>query len=44
MKKILIPLVIFIGVAAGLTGLTLIRLSKSIEDWQMSWDEEMEND
>lgn len=44
MKKILLPLVIFIGVAAGLAGLTLIRLSKNMEDWEMSWDEETEND
>jgi hypothetical protein len=42
MKKILLPLIVFIGVTAGLAGLTLIRLSKSMEDWEMSWDEEEE--
>ena len=31
-----------IGVAAGLAGISLIRLSKSMEDWEMSLDEEKE--
>ena len=44
MKKILLPLIVFIGVVSGLAGITLIRLSKSMEDWEMSWDEEKEND
>jgi len=42
MKKILLALIAFIGVTAGLAGITLIRLSKSMEDWEMSWDEEEE--
>jgi H+/Cl- antiporter ClcA len=44
MKKLFLPLIIFIGVISGLAGITLIRLSKSMEDWEMSWDEEKEND
>lgn len=40
MKKLLLPLIIAIGVAAGLAGISLIRLSKSMEDWEMSLDEE----
>ena len=44
MKKVLLPLIISVGVISGLLGLTLIRLSKSMEDWEMSWDEEKEND
>ena len=40
MKKLLLPLIIFIGVVSGLAGITLIRLSKSMEDWEASWDEE----
>jgi hypothetical protein len=44
MKKVLLPLIISVGVISGLVGLTLIRLSKSMEDWEMSWDEEKEND
>jgi hypothetical protein len=42
MKKLLLPLVITIGVAAGVAGISLIRLSKSMEDWEMSFDEETE--
>lgn len=42
MKKLLLPIIIFIGVIAGLAGISLIRLSKSMEDWEMSWDEEEE--
>jgi H+/Cl- antiporter ClcA len=42
MKKLLLPLVIVIGVAAGVAGISLIRLSKSMEDWEMSFDEETE--
>lgn len=42
MKKLLLPLVIAIGVAAGVAGISLIRLSKSMEDWEMSFDEETE--
>jgi len=42
MKKLLLPLIIFIGVAAGVAGISLIRLSKSMEDWEMSFDEEVE--
>ena len=42
MKKLLLPLVIAIGVAAGMIGISLIRLSKSMEDWEMSFDEEAE--
>ena len=42
MKKLLLPLVIAIGVAAGVAGISLIRLSKSMEDWEMSFDEEVE--
>ncbi len=42
MKKLLLPLIIAIGVAAGLAGISLIRLSKSMEDWEMSLDEETE--
>ena len=33
MKKLLLPLVVSIGVLASLAGITLIRLSKSMEDW-----------
>lgn len=44
MKKVLLPLIISVGVISGLVGLTLIRLSKSMEDWEMSWDDEKEND
>ncbi len=43
MKKLLLPLIIAIGVAAGLAGISLIRLSKSMEDWEMSLDEETED-
>lgn len=43
MKKLLLPLVIAIGVAAGMIGISLIRLSKSMEDWEMSLDEETED-
>ena len=43
MKKILLPVVVSIGVLAGLAGITLIRLSKSMEDWEVSWDEEKES-
>ena len=42
MKKLLLPLVVSIGVLAGLAGITLIRLSKSMEDWEVSCDEEKE--
>lgn len=44
MKKLLLPLIIFIGVVSGLAGITLIRLSKSMEDWEVSWDEGKEED
>jgi H+/Cl- antiporter ClcA len=44
MKKLLLPLVVSIGVLAGLAGITLIRLSKSMEDWEVSWDEGKEED
>ena len=43
MKKILLPIIISIGVLSGLAGLTLIRLSKSMEDWETSWDEDKED-
>jgi hypothetical protein len=42
MKKLLLPLIILIGVAASVAGMSLIRLSKSMEDWEMSFDEETE--
>lgn len=44
MKKILLPIVILIGVTAGLAGISLIRLSKSMEDWETAWDEEEEEE
>lgn len=44
MKKILLPLVTIVGVLSGLIGLTMIRLSKSMEDWEMAWDEEKEEE
>ena len=44
MKKILLPLVTIVGVLSGLIGLTMIRLSKSMEDWEMAWDEEEEEE
>lgn len=44
MKKILLPIVIIAGVISGLIGLTLIRFSKSMEDWEATWDEEGEED
>jgi H+/Cl- antiporter ClcA len=44
MKKLFLPLIIFIGVVSGLAGITLIRLSKSMEDWEASWDEGKEED
>jgi len=44
MKKLFLPLIIFIGVISGLAGITLIRLSKSMEDWEVSWDEEKEEE
>lgn len=43
MKKLLLPLIIFIGVVSGLAGITLIRLSKNMEDWEVSWDEDRED-
>ncbi len=43
MKKVLLPVIIFVGVISGLAGITLIRLSKSMEDWEVSWDEEKED-
>jgi uncharacterized membrane protein len=42
MKKLLLPIIIFIGVVSSLVGITLIRFSKNMEDWEMSWDEEKE--
>lgn len=42
MKKLLLPLIIVIGVAAGLAGMSLIRLSRSMEDWEVAFDEETE--
>lgn len=44
MKKILLPIVILIGVASSLAGIALIRLSKSMEDWEASWEEEDDNE
>lgn len=44
MKKILLPVVTIVGVLSGLIGLTMIRLSKSMEDWEMAWDEEKEEE
>jgi hypothetical protein len=44
MKKILLPIVVFIGVFSSLTGIALIRLSKSMEDWEASWEEEDESE
>ena len=44
MKKILLPLVTIVGFLSGLIGLTMIRLSKSMEDWEMAWDEEKEEE
>lgn len=40
MKKILLPIVVFIGVFSALAGITLIRISKNMEDWEASWEEE----
>lgn len=44
MKKILLPVVILAGVTSGLIGLALIRFSKSMEDWEATWDEQGEED
>ena len=44
MKKVLLPIVVFIGVFSALAGITLIRLSKSMEDWEASWEEEDEDE
>lgn len=44
MKKILLPVIILAGVISGLIGLTLIRFSKSMEDWEATWDEEEEEE
>jgi len=44
MKKILLPVIILIGVFSALAGITFIRLSKSMEDWQASWEEEGDNE
>ncbi len=44
MKKVLLPIVVFIGVFSALAGITLIRLSKSMEDWEASWEKEDEDE
>jgi len=44
MKKILLPIIILIGVLSSLVGISLIRLSKSMEDWEASWEEEDESE
>jgi len=44
MKKILLPIIILIGVLSSLVGISLIRLSKTMEDWEASWEEEDENE
>jgi H+/Cl- antiporter ClcA len=44
MKKILLPIIILVGVISGLAGITLIRLSKSMEDWEMAWNEQEEEE
>jgi len=41
-KKILLSLIISIGVGSALAGISLIRLSKAMEEWEASWDEEID--
>jgi len=44
MKKILLPVIILIGTLSSLAAISLIRLSKNMEDWELAWDEEGEDD
>lgn len=42
MKRIVIAIVILLGTLSSLAGLVLIRFSKSMEAWEMAWDDENE--
>ncbi len=43
MKKILLPIVILIATASSLLAMALIRLSASMENWEVAWDEKEED-
>jgi hypothetical protein len=43
MKKILLPIIILIGSLSSLAAISLIRLSKNMEDWELAWDEDGED-
>jgi len=41
-KKVFLSLIVAMSVGATLAGIFLIRFSKAMEDWEASWDEEID--
>jgi len=42
MKKIVLFVIAFFAVVSSFLGLCLIRFAKTMEDWEASWDEEID--
>ena len=43
MKKVILLLMAIIGVTVGVLGVLFTRFSKNMESWEMSWDDEKED-